>query len=87
MSARAVVASPDTHEPNLTNYGRPVRVSLTAHANPEFDPSGWHRSSVLVRVCAFSCNFRDRGLLLRRRGSSTARSSTSSSDHDHASVR
>jgi NADPH:quinone reductase-like Zn-dependent oxidoreductase len=45
--------------------GYPVRCGFVAVSEPVFEPDGRHRSHVLVEVRAFSCNYRDKALMLR----------------------
>jgi Alcohol dehydrogenase GroES-like domain len=45
--------------------GYPVRCGFVSVPEPVFEPDGQHRSDVLVDVRAFSCNYRDKALILR----------------------
>lgn len=45
--------------------GYPVRCGFVTVPEPAFEPGGQHQSHVLVDVLAFSCNYRDKALILR----------------------
>src|SRR5262245_31053596 len=45
--------------------GYEVRSGFVSVGLPDFDPGGEHRDAAVVRVRAFSCNYRDRALILR----------------------
>lgn len=45
--------------------GYEVEAGFFPAAMPGFEPSGQHRGHVLIEVNAFSCNYRDRALVLR----------------------
>lgn len=49
----------------LVLEGYPVRCGFVTVAEPAFEPDGQHKSHVLVDVRAFSCNYRDKALILR----------------------
>ncbi len=49
----------------LVLEGYPVRCGFVAVPEPAFEPDGQHGSHVLVDVRAFSCNYRDKALILR----------------------
>lgn len=45
--------------------GREVRCGFFPIPTPTFAPEGKHRESVLIETSAFSCNYRDKALILR----------------------
>jgi NADPH:quinone reductase-like Zn-dependent oxidoreductase len=45
--------------------GYPVRCGFVSVPEPAFEPEGEHASHVLMDVRAFSCNYRDKALILR----------------------
>jgi NADPH:quinone reductase-like Zn-dependent oxidoreductase len=49
----------------LVLEGYSVRCGFVGVAEPAFEPDGQHSSHVLVDVRAFSCNYRDKALILR----------------------
>jgi NADPH:quinone reductase-like Zn-dependent oxidoreductase len=49
----------------LVIEGYPVRCGFVTVPEPAFEPDGQHRSHALVDVRAFSCNYRDKALILR----------------------
>ncbi len=49
----------------ITMEGVPVHCGILETEPPRFEPEGAHRDSVLCRIRAFSCNYRDKSLILR----------------------
>ncbi len=49
----------------LTIEGYQVRCGFFLARTPVFDPADAHRAAVLVETSAFSCNYRDKALILR----------------------
>lgn len=53
------------HQTTVNLWGRPLRVGLVSSQAPELDQTDpKHRNKVLVQVQAFSCNYRDKALVL-----------------------
>ncbi|WPL16506.1 putative alcohol dehydrogenase [Thiorhodovibrio winogradskyi] len=50
---------------SVTMEGVEVLCGILETPEPSFDPTGEHRAHVLVRTLAFSCNYRDKALILR----------------------
>lgn len=62
----SAVRSPDGRPfDELVIEGYPVRCGFVTVPDPAFEPDGQHRAHVLVEVRAFSCNYRDKALILR----------------------
>lgn len=64
-AASAALGEPEPVVDSLTIEGYEVQCGFFRARTHAFEPEGAHRESVLVETRAFSCNYRDKALILR----------------------